>query len=40
MFKFISQFPRIARLAVGMTTLVALAVGSGAGYKWFSLVSI
>jgi hypothetical protein len=38
LLKFVSKSPKVARLAVGMTTLVALAVSSGAGYKmcaWF-----
>ena len=34
MFKFVSKFPRMARLAIGMTTLMALVFSSGAGYKW------
>lgn len=32
--RFIARSPRAMRLLVGMASLMALIVGSGAGYKW------
>jgi hypothetical protein len=32
--KFLTKFPRTARILVGMSSLLALVVGSGAGIKW------
>jgi hypothetical protein len=32
--KSLVKFPRAARILVGMSSLLALVVGSGAGIKW------
>jgi hypothetical protein len=32
--RHLSRFPRTARIAVAAASLLALAVGSGAGFKW------
>jgi hypothetical protein len=32
--KFLTKFPRSARIIVGMSSLLAPVVGSGAGIKW------